>query len=75
MMVGAMKFHNDCHYTEVPSINPTCHSYEVGNWVPVKLLGSNCGNTRERSGALPYHLVEANEKGSLLVALYFGRPI
>ena len=25
----------------------------------VKLLRLNCGNTRERSGALPYHLVEA----------------
>ena len=26
------------------------------------LLRSNCGNTRERSGALPYQLVEAKEK-------------
>ena len=27
--VGAMKFHNDYRYTEVPSINPICHTYEV----------------------------------------------
>ena len=30
----------------------------------------NCGNTRESSGVLPYHLVEANEKGAFFG---FGR--
>ena len=63
------------HHTAVPSVNPTCHPDKVGKWVPVKLLGSNCGNTRERSGALPYQLVEAKEKGSLRVALDCGRKI
>ena len=58
------EFHKDKHYTLVPSVNPTCHPSEVGKWVPVKLLGSNCGNTREWSGTLPYHLVEAIEKGA-----------
>ena len=62
------EFHNDKHYTLVPSVNPTCHPSEVGKWVPVKLLGLNCGNTREWSGALPYHLVEAIVKGA------FGSP-
>ena len=57
------EFHNDKHYTLLPSVNPTCHHSEVGKWVPVKLLGSNCGSIRERSGALPYHLVD------------FARPI
>ena len=56
------EFDNDKHYT-LPCVNPTCHPSEVGKWVPVKLLGSNCGNTRERSGALP-HFVEAIEKGA-----------
>ena len=32
--------------------------------IPVKLLDSNCGNTREWSGTLPYHWVEAIEKGA-----------
>ena len=62
------EFHNDKHYTLVPSVNPTCHPSEVCKWVPVKLLGSNSGNTREWSGTLPYHLVEAIEKGA------FGSP-
>ena len=31
-------------------------------------MGSNGGNIRDRSGALPYHLVEAIEKGG------FGSP-
>ena len=62
------EFHKDKHYTLVPSINPMCNPSEVGKWVPVKLLDSNCGNTREWSGALPYHLVEAIEKGA------FGSP-
>ena len=39
------EFHNDKHYTLVPSVNQTCHPSEVGKWVPVKLLGSSCGNT------------------------------
>ena len=63
--------------SKVPSVNSTCHPYEFGKWVPGKLLGSNCGNTRERSCALAYHLVEANEKeteGRVEVALNFGRP-
>ena len=54
------EFHNDKHYTLVPSVNPTCHPSEVGKWVPVKLLGSNCGNTREWSGALPLLLGRSN---------------
>ena len=62
------EFHNDKHYTLVRSVNPTCHPSEVGKWVPLKLLGSNCGNTREWSGALRYHLVEDIEKGA------FGSP-
>ena len=65
------EFHNDKHYPLVPHVNPTCHPSELGKWVPVKLLGSTCGNTRKRSGVLPYHLVEAIEKG----ALDFGPPI
>ena len=60
------EFHK--HYTLVPSVNPTCHPSGVGKWAPVKLLGSNCGNTREWSGVIPYHLVEAIEKGA------FGSP-
>ena len=62
------EFHNDKHCTSVSSVNPTCHPSEVGKWVPVKLLGSNCRNTEERSGALLYPLVEAIEKGA------FGSP-
>ena len=62
------EFHNDKHYTLVSSVNPTCHPFEGGKWVPVKLLGSNCENTREWSGTLPYHFVEAIEKGA------FGSP-
>ena len=53
------------HYTKMLCVNTTCHLSEVGKWVTVYLLGSNCGNTRERSGALPYHLVKSNEKGAL----------
>ena len=63
------EFHNDKHYTLVPSVNPTCHPSEVGKWVPVKLLASNCGNTQGNGVApFPYHLVEAIEKGA------FGSP-
>ena len=51
------------------TVKSRCHPDEVGKWVPVYLLGSNCGNTRERSGTLPYQLVEANEKGA------FGSPL
>ena len=32
---GAMKVHNDAHYIYVPSVNPMCHHYKVGKWVPV----------------------------------------
>ena len=32
------EFHDDKHYTLVPSVNTTCHPSEVSKWVPVKLL-------------------------------------
>ena len=49
----AMKFHNG---------TPTAWRQPNVSWVPVKLLGSNCVNTGERSDAFPYPLAEVMKR-------------
>ena len=51
---GVSRFDNDYHYTEVASVNPTCHPYEVGEMGTIIITGIKLWKHNP--------LVEADEK-------------